>query len=222
MLPMPPGPARISPASASPRSRSMRHALNQFDPSVMLPAADLLADAKVDAMAWNGTSASWLGIERDQEPLRGHHGAHRKTGDDLDARLHRRRPVAWSAACRPCLALYRRRAAAHRRCLGRRGRCLHAERHLGLRDNFSFGEVAPAEIADMIRAVAAEGCDAVVILCTNLDGAAVAAALEHELDIFILDSSRSRCGERCCSRVPTRRVLSRWGRIFQVSSSCRS
>jgi maleate isomerase len=32
----------------------------------MLPAADLLADAKIDAMAWNGTSASWLGIERDE------------------------------------------------------------------------------------------------------------------------------------------------------------
>jgi len=40
------------------------HALDQFDPSQMLPAADLLADAKVDAVAWNGTSASWLGIER--------------------------------------------------------------------------------------------------------------------------------------------------------------
>ena len=39
---------------------------NQFDPSNMLPAADLLADAKVDAMAWNGTSASWLGIDRDR------------------------------------------------------------------------------------------------------------------------------------------------------------
>src|SRR5437764_15252341 len=41
-------------------------ALSQFDVSVMLPAADLLADAKVDAIAWNGTSASWLGIARDE------------------------------------------------------------------------------------------------------------------------------------------------------------
>ena len=41
-------------------------ALDQFHPSRMLPAADLLADAKVEAMAWNGTSASWLGIERDR------------------------------------------------------------------------------------------------------------------------------------------------------------
>ena len=41
-------------------------ALNQFDASMMLPAADLLADAKVDAIAWNGTSASWLGVGRDR------------------------------------------------------------------------------------------------------------------------------------------------------------
>jgi len=41
-------------------------ALSQFDASAMLPAADLLADAMVDAVAWNGTSASWLGLDRDQ------------------------------------------------------------------------------------------------------------------------------------------------------------
>src|SRR5690242_2381545 len=41
-------------------------ALGQFDPGHMLPAAELLADAKVAAIAWNGTSASWLGIGRDE------------------------------------------------------------------------------------------------------------------------------------------------------------
>ena len=41
-------------------------ASSQFDVSVMLPTADLLADAKVDAIAWNGTSASWPGIDRDE------------------------------------------------------------------------------------------------------------------------------------------------------------
>ena len=40
----------------------------------------------------------------------------------------------------------------------------------------------------MIRAVAAEGADAIVILCTNLDGAALAAALERELNVAVLDS----------------------------------
>jgi len=41
-------------------------ALSPFDASAMIPAADLLADAKIDATAWNGTSANWLGISRDR------------------------------------------------------------------------------------------------------------------------------------------------------------
>src|SRR5580704_11798664 len=41
-------------------------ALRQFDDSEILRAAELLADAQVDVIAWNGTSASWLGLERDE------------------------------------------------------------------------------------------------------------------------------------------------------------
>ena len=40
-------------------------ALRQFDDRPLLRAAELLADAKVDVIAWNGTSAGWLGFERD-------------------------------------------------------------------------------------------------------------------------------------------------------------
>ena len=150
----------------------MLTALNQFDPSNMLPAADLLADAKVDAMAWNGTSASWLGIERD-----------RSLCEAISARTGK--PATTSTLA--CIDAVRSSGAQRvgfvtpytddvQRRIGKvwadEGIACHAERHLGLRDNFSFGEVTPAEIADMIRAVAAEGCDAIVILCTNMDGAA--------------------------------------------------
>ncbi|MGA1624948.1 MAG: maleate cis-trans isomerase family protein [Prochlorothrix sp.] len=40
-------------------------ALGQFDDRPLLTAAELLADANVDVIAWNGTSAGWLGFERD-------------------------------------------------------------------------------------------------------------------------------------------------------------
>src|SRR3979409_328237 len=40
-------------------------ALAQFDDSEILPAAELLAHAKVNVIAWNGTSSGWLGFERD-------------------------------------------------------------------------------------------------------------------------------------------------------------
>jgi maleate isomerase len=190
-------------------------ALNQFDLSAMLPAVDLLADAKVDAIAWNGTSASWLGIERDQSlctSITARTGMPATTStlacmdaarvlraqriglvtpytDDVQARIGR----VWAAAGTHC----------------------HAERHLGLRDNFSFGEVAPAMIADMIRAVAADGCDTVVVLCTNMESAALAAALEREVNIAVLDSVAVTLWRTMALAGADPRVLSGWGRIFQ-------
>src|SRR5439155_1476647 len=39
-------------------------ALAQFDDSEILRAAELLAQAKVNVIAWHGTSSGWLGFER--------------------------------------------------------------------------------------------------------------------------------------------------------------
>ena len=41
-------------------------ALDQFDPEPILAAADLLADARVAAILWNGTSGAWLGFDADE------------------------------------------------------------------------------------------------------------------------------------------------------------
>jgi maleate isomerase len=192
------------------------HALNQFDPARMLPAADLLADAKVDAMAWNGTSASWLGIERDEslcEAIRARTGkpATTSTLACIDAvRSVGARRVGFVT---PYTGDVQVRIGS---VWAGAGVVCHAERHLGLRDNFSFGQVAPAEIAELIRAVAAEGCDAVVVLCTNMEGAAVAAALERELDVLILDSVAVTLWRTMLLAGADPRILSAWGRVFQV------
>lgn len=63
-----------------------------------------------------------------------------------------------------------------------------AERHLCLSHNFAFARVSEETIGDLVRAVAAEGCDAAAIVCTNLRGAAIAPSLEQELSIPVLDS----------------------------------
>jgi maleate isomerase len=190
-------------------------ALNQFDPSHMLPAAELLADARVDSIAWNGTSASWLGIERD-ESLCG--AILEKTG------------IAATTSTLACLDAIRR-AGARRIGLvspytddvqtrigevwARATVPVHAERHLGIRDNFSFVDIAPATIADMIRAVVGEGCDAVVILCTNMNGAGVAADLERELDVLVLDSVAVTLWRSLQIAGVDAPELGQWGRIFR-------
>ena len=194
-------------------------ALSQFDPSAMLPAADLLADAKVDAIAWNGTSASWLGIGRD-----------RSLCEAITARTGVPATTSTLACIDAALALGARRVGlvspytddVQRRICdvwAEEGIAPHAERHLGLRDNFSFGEVAPATIADMIRSVAAEGADTVVILCTNLDGATIAASLERELDIAVLDSVAVTLWRTLDLAGGDIGALARWGRIFHTSAA---
>ncbi|MCM3671785.1 aspartate/glutamate racemase family protein [Mesobacillus maritimus] len=42
-------------------------ALSQFDFEPMLQAAELLAHAEVDVIAWNGTSGGWLGFDVDRQ-----------------------------------------------------------------------------------------------------------------------------------------------------------
>jgi maleate isomerase len=40
----------------------------RFDPEPVAAAAELLADARVDAICWSGTSGAWLGLEVDRAP----------------------------------------------------------------------------------------------------------------------------------------------------------
>lgn len=194
-------------------------ALSQFDASVMLPAADLLGDARVDAIAWNGTSASWLGVGRDKSLC-----------EAITARTGVPATTSTLACIDAARALGARRVGLVspytddvQRRIGdvwaEEGIAPHAERHLGLRDNFSFGEVPPATIADMIRSVAAQGADAVVILCTNLDGATIAASLEQELDIAVLDSVAVTLWRTLDLAGGDIGALARWGRIFQTSAA---
>jgi maleate isomerase len=163
-------------------------ALQQFDDAEILRAAELLAHAKVDVIAWNGTSASWLGFDRD-ERLCGTITA----ATDIEAvttTLAFREIFARTQAQRiglvtPYTADVQARIIAN---WGTSALPCSAERHLGIRDNFAFAEAGEDAIERMVREVVREGCDAVAIVCTNMRGAAVAAKLEAELELPIYDS----------------------------------
>ena len=160
----------------------------QFDMEPMLAAADLLADARCDAICWNGTSGSWLGLDRDRAlctAIRSRTGIPATTASlallqDFAAHGVRRfglvTPYAGDVQSR-IAALY---AQAGYECV--------AERHLGLRENFSFAEVAAPDIERMVREVAQARPDAVVVLCTNMDASREAPRLSRDLGVLVLDS----------------------------------
>jgi maleate isomerase len=188
----------------------------QFDFPAILAAAELLAHARVDVIVWCGTSASWLGFERDEALCAAIAAA---TGipactsllalNTLLARQGARR----LGLVTPYIAAVRDDIVAN---YARAGIPVVAERHLGLTDNFSFAETTPAVLTHMIREVAAEAPDAIAIVCTNLAAAPLAAGLEHDLNVPIYDSVATALWRALgIAGVDTRR-LARWGRMFET------
>ncbi len=190
-------------------------ALGQFDEAPILRAAELLAHAEVDVIAWNGTSASWLGLDRDRE---------------LVARIEATTGIAAATCMLGFFDLFRQIQVTRLGIVtpytrdvqdriiatyAAEGIDVITERHLGIRDNFSFGTVPETEIARMIRENGLLKPDAIAIVCTNMNGARVAADIEQELDIPVLDSV-SVTLRACLVRVGADPAMIKgWGRVFQ-------
>lgn len=160
----------------------------QFELEPMLLAADLLADAKVDLILWNGTAAGWLGFSRD---------------DVMTAAIAARTGIAATTAV---IALNQRLADLGARRIGLvtpyvatiEAQIIANYRAAGIEivataradrvENASFADLTPETVAAMVRDVAQTPVDAILILCTNMNGAPVAADLTDELGIPVLDS----------------------------------
>jgi maleate isomerase len=164
--------------------------LQQFDIERVLAAAELLADAKVDLILWNGTAASWLGFDRDRQlvaAIERHTGIRTTTAvialNERLAQLGARR----IGLVTPYVAAIETRIIANYRALGI---TVASAVRRDLTDNIAFGGISPDEIAVMAREAARTPVDAVLILCTNLAGSSVAPQLERELGAPVLDSVR--------------------------------
>lgn len=189
--------------------------LGQFDHSEILRAAELLAHAKVDVIAWNGTSASWLGFDKDErlcERITESTGIAACTSVLAFREIFQRTGVRRLGLVTPYLDDVQARIVQN---FAASGLDCSAERHFGLQDNFSFAGVGEESIAEMVRAVAREGCDAVAIVCTNMRGAKAAEFLEHELDLPVYDSIAVTLW-KCLDAAGVRHHgIDQWGRVFR-------
>ena len=189
-------------------------ATRQFDAGEILRAAELLAHAKVDVIAWNGTSASWLGFDRDErlcERITEATGIRACTTVLAYRDLFRRLESARIGLVTPYSADVQERIVANWRSQGLN--CV-AERHLSLTDNFSFAEVPEAEVARLCEEVVREGSDAVVVLCTNMRGAALAERLEQKLGVGVFDSIAVTLWACLIATGVDPSVIHGWGSLF--------
>jgi len=186
----------------------------QFSRDGMLHAAELLGDARVDAICWNGTSASWLGFDRDRDlcgAIRHATGIEATSSVLAMVEMLRAAGLTRLGLVTPYIDRVQQQIGE---TLAGEGFEIVAERHLGLSENFAFAEVTAVQIEGMIRATAEAGPQAIVVMCTNLRAAPLVAALERELAIPILDSVATAIwGGLRIAAFPTPRVEG-WGRLF--------
>lgn len=189
---------------------------SQFDTAPIVEAAALLADARIDSIAWNGTSAAWLGFARDEALCR---ALTERTGAPAtSAMLALNRVLAATGARRlglvtPYSDAVQEAIVANYRELGME---IAGETHSGITENYAFCEIEEAVIAAMCREVAKQGPDAIAIICTNMRGPLIAAELEAELGIPIYDSIAVTLWGALAAAEADMRPLRRWGRLFAV------
>lgn len=189
-------------------------ALGQFDQDTRLAAADLLADAQCDVIAWNGTSAGWMGFAHDEELCRRiteRTGAAATSSILANNDLFRRHGVKRFGLVTPYLDDVQDRIIAN---YAEAGFACVAERHLGISRNFDFSEVGEDTIAGMIDEVAAARPDAISVICTNLRGARLAEAMEKRHDIPICDSISVVVLRALELAGADPKRITGWGRIF--------
>ena len=193
-----------------------RDALDQFDDRPILSAAELLAHAKVDAIAWNGTSSGWLGFEADHRLCERIEAA---TGIKATTSMLALNEVLGATGVKrlglvtPYIDAVQARIVANYAALGV---ACDAERHLGIQDNFSFAEVPAVKLTEMVRAVAGEKPDAIGIICTNLAAAPLVASLEAETGIPIYDTIATAVWKSLKLAGVDPASVTGWGRVFSL------
>ncbi len=187
----------------------------QFATERMVEAARLLADAKVDAICWNGTSGGWLGREADQAICR---AITAETGiPATSATLAIQEIFALSGVARYGLVTPYR-AKVQEAIVGRYaegGFACVAEAHLDLDDGHGYAGIAAETLSGMIRQVAEAKPQAITTMCTNIKGAPLAPAMEAETGVPLYDSiSATLWKTLLLAGVDPRRVQG-WGCLFQ-------
>ncbi|MBC5768529.1 maleate cis-trans isomerase family protein [Ramlibacter albus] len=192
-------------------------ALGQFDDSKILAAAELLADAKVDAIGWSGTSSGWLGFDADLrlcERIEERTGIVATTAVLALNELLRIRGVKRLALVTPYTPDVQQRIVANYASIGIE---VVAERHLGISVNHAFAGVEPRQLRSLMGEVAEAKPQAITTFCTNLRAATLADEVERSLGIPLLDTVSTTVWGLLRAAGASPAQVKGWGELFQWS-----
>lgn len=187
----------------------------QFENTPILEAASRLAELHPRLIAWNGTSASWLGLEKDRAlcaAIEAETGVKATSTVLAYDRILRAMKAKRIGLVTPYIEDIQMRIISN---YATQGIEVVADERLDDKGNYSFATYPAAQVGAMIRRVAEAKPDAIVILCTNFRGAPEAARIEAETGVPVLDSvavtAAHTLHEMGCN--PAR--VKGWGSVFQ-------
>lgn len=189
-------------------------AVAQFDLQLILEAAKLLADARVNVIVWSGTASGWLGFETDEilcSEIESATGVPAATSVLALNEIFETTEVSRFGLVTPYLDEIQEKIIANYQSAG-----FECVASINLRDkgNFSFSEVTEETIEEMIREAAKAKPDAITVFCTNLRGAGVAGRMEEETGIPIYDTVSTAIWKSMKLAGASNEKIKGWGRLF--------
>jgi maleate isomerase len=191
-------------------------ALAQFQADPLLGAAEMLADAHMDAVCLNATASCYTGMAHDLALVTALQARGIAADTAMLALLDLLRAMDATRIGLVTPFLHDVQAATVR-ILAEEGITVLAERHLNDPGNFSFARFDEEQVTALTREVAATpGVQAVAIISTNLRGARPAAIVEAECGLPVLDTCATALWGALRRAGVAPSVVRGWGRLFDV------
>jgi maleate isomerase len=188
----------------------------QFKHDVMLEAARLLADAKVDVIGWSGTAAGWMGFETDEKLCK---AIELDTGIPATTSTLGLNWVLERIGAKQ-LGLVTPYTAemndAIRKSYAGIGIDipLSQQRHLDVLENLKIADIGVDVLDSMVEAVVQGGASVVTTFCTNLNTAQRVDHWEKKYDITVLDSVSTVVWDMLRMSVQRPNLIEGWGRML--------
>jgi maleate isomerase len=161
---------------------------SHFAHAPMLESARLLADAGVDAIIWNGTSAAWLGFDADRELcalIEEQTGIPASTSTLAQAEAMRALGTTRFGLAVP----YRDDVTARIvEVYAQEGLEAVAVANARIETNREMAHVSEEEVRALVRAADHPDADCIAVICTGMAAAHLVPELERELGKPIVDS----------------------------------
>ena len=186
----------------------------QFQMEPMLGAARLLADARLDAILWNGTSASWRGLENDIalcDAITAETGIPASTTTIAFHRFFRENDWTKVALAVPYTQDVTDEIVKE---YGRQGLDVVGAASMGFRENLDIGAADPDAIRILLRKAAESRPDCIAVVCTNFNATELVDEMETELGIPIVDSIAITFLE-ACRMVCVDAAQPGWGKLLE-------